>query len=448
MIEVLANNSDRKVGTLDGEADKRLNHEIDKLLGLGYDIKIHPSSDPAYSHPEIIERVYSDLSSREDDIESRMPPASLVSAMAQCALANLGIRRITTRRQSIAEDKLLEPMRRELLYGPGQKDAEAWHSQRGSALALLTITSAANLKSPSNPEGGHQTMSGPLDAKMLDFVFPETVEHIGGMSIEEAVGWSRYEYGGKSNEEAKKKAKAKMFNLAEFLKAEVTDEFKEVIEYCYDSLGIRDREEVVRCLMGEYIDERLGRGEDLSKEELFGASFGCGTALPAMKAMKHIKDNYGVELKWILIDQDPIALAAAIKLAEGLGMQDQIEVHCERLFSKFGQPMDLSSVLNGRKLTLAEDSGLREYLDDGTYRKLTRELWRNIEPGGLMITGNMNENRPHASFLHGLMGWLPRVKMRKIGDMLKLHEQSGIEKGSTRVIVTHSGVYSNLASSK
>lgn len=152
----------------------------------------------------------------------------------------------------------------------------------------------------------------------------------------------------------------------------------------------------------------------------------------------------GRDAKLILIDQDPIALAAAGELARQMGLEDNIEVHCTQLFiKKEGKlaMMDLQDVVQGRELDVCEDSGLREYFPDSMYKDLTTQAWAALAPGGLMTTGNMNKNRPQAEFLHGLMGWPLKVRMRHIRDIARLHAQAGIPKEASRLRVTQDGVY-------
>lgn len=65
-----------------------------------------------------------------------------------------------------------------------------------------------------------------------------------------------------------------------------------------------------------------------------------------------------------------------------------------------------------------------------------------------MITGNMNVNRPQKEFLHGLMGWVPKVTMRSIKEGFELLQKSGISKESIEATVTASGVYTVFAIEK
>jgi hypothetical protein len=177
-------------------------------------------------------------------------------------------------------------------------------------------------------------------------------------------------------------------------------------------------------------------------------SVGCGTAESILEVAADIRDR-GISPTVVLIDQDPIALAAARTHAEREGLGEFIEMHCLKLFDRRGRPFAIDSqVLKGRLVDIAEDTGLREYLNDALYVDLSRMIWSRVEEGGMMSTGNMNQNRPQPEFLHGLMGWFPRVRMRKISDGFRLHERSGIPKGSTKARVTRDGVYTLFFSYK
>ena len=65
-----------------------------------------------------------------------------------------------------------------------------------------------------------------------------------------------------------------------------------------------------------------------------------------------------------------------------------------------------------------------------------------------MVTGNMNENRPQKEFLHGLMGWLPRVTMRKIKRSFELLIESGVPREAISAEVVPSGVYTIFTAEK
>ena len=65
-------------------------------------------------------------------------------------------------------------------------------------------------------------------------------------------------------------------------------------------------------------------------------SFGCGTAWPMLEVLaERVTQAPNSEPRLILIDQDPVALAAATLLAEDLGVENLVEAHCKRLFDRW-----------------------------------------------------------------------------------------------------------------
>ena len=285
-------------------------------------------------------------------------------------------------------------------------------------------------------EGKYPTMSGPLDESVFD-------EKINGLPLTEVMIQDKIN-NGVDKATAIEEVEKRISDVREFIQAPVTEKFSNVIRHCADSLGIRERVETVNGLSIDHL-KKVSEKENRSIDDMLVMSFGCGTGLATLKMLKKLKDETGEAPTVILLDQDPLSLAAAQSLAKKWNLEDKIEVHCERLFSKLGKPLSLEGVLGNRKLDIAEDSGLREYLPDGVYKQLTRESLKFLRTGGLMITGNMNVNRPQKEFLHGLMGWVPKVRMRSIKEGFKLLQKSGIPKESIEATVTASGVYTVFA---
>ena len=335
-------------------------------------------------------------------------------------------------------DSYLEVFRDKLLYGKDQTDSQPWHNQRGSALTFLTISEAYRLRVSGEilSKGGYPSMSGPLDKSVFD-------EKINGLPLTEVMVQDKIN-NGVDKATAIEEVEKRISEVREFIQAPVTEKFSNVIRHCADSLGIRERVETVNGLSIDHL-KKVAEKENRSIDDMLVMSFGCGTGLATLKMLKKLKDETGEAPMVILLDQDPLSLAAAQSLAKKWNLEDKIEIHCERLFSKLGKPLSLEGVLGNRKLDIAEDSGLREYLPDGVYKQLTRESLKFLRTGGLMITGNMNVNRPQKEFLHGLMGWVPKVRMRSIKEGFKLLQKSGIPKESIEATVTASGVYTVFA---
>ena len=427
---------------VDHEANKKLNEEIADLRSEECRVKIGEKTDPAYNNPDGIKDTYNYLKRgdaelkeiRKNFIHKNLATAAIANVLDKTPFVKMG-------KWGKKVDLYLEFFRDKLLYGENQTASKPWHNQRGSALTFLTISEAYRLRvSRKNgeilSEGKYPTMSGPLDESVFD-------EKINGLPLTEVMIQDKIN-NGVDKATAIEEVEKRISEVREFIQAPVTEEFSNVIRHCADSLGIRERVETVNGLSIDHL-KKVAEKENRSIDDMLVMSFGCGTGLATLKMLKKLKDETGEAPTVILLDQDTLSLAAAQSLAKKWNLEDKIEVHCERLFSKLGKPLSLKGVLGDRKLDIAEDSGLREYLPDGVYKQLTRESLKFLRTGGLMITGNMNVNRPQKEFLHGLMGWVPKVRMRSIKEGFKLLQKSGIPKESIEATVTASGVYTVFA---
>jgi len=436
------------VDGFDVEANEKLNREIADLRAQGYKIRVGENNDPAYKNPEKIEKVYRYLErgGRElREVRNRF----IRSTMARAAVAG-----VVSKIPFISKlaggwnkelDDFLETYRNELLYGEKETNSRPWHKQRGSASTFLSIGPAFSLAVIEGGKlafpGRYPTMSGPIDESLFD-------EKIDGMPLRDMMIKAEVANHDKTQQEAARAVDERINNVREFINAPVTPKFAEVIKYCMDSLGIRERGDSVKKITIDYVLDIDMRNENRSIDDMLVMSFGCGTGLPTLQMLKELKEETGQAPTAILIDQDPLALAAAQNLAKKMGLENNVEIHCHRLFSKFGRPLGLKKVLKGRQVDIMEDSGLREYLPDMVHKKLTEESWGFLRDGGLMITGNMNENRPQKDFLHGLMGWTPRVTMRKIKRSFELLIESGVPREAISAEVVPSGVYTIFTAEK
>ena len=430
---------------VDHEANEKLNKEIADLRSEGCRVKIGEKTDPAYNNPDGIKDTYNYLKRgdaklkeiRKNFIHKNLATAAIANVLDKTPFVKMG-------KWGKKIDLYLEFFRDKLLYGENQTASKPWHNQRGSALTFLTISEAYRLrvsrkKGEILSEGKYPTMSGPLDESVFD-------EKINGLPLTEVMIQDKIN-NGVDKAIAIEEVEKRLSDVREFIQAPVTEKFSNVIRHCADSLGIRERVETVNSLSIDHL-KKVAEKENRSIDDMLVMSFGCGTGLATLKMLKKLKDETGEAPTVILLDQDPLSLAAAQSLAKKWNLEDKVEVHCERLFSKLGKPLSLEGVLGNRKLDIAEDSGLREYLPDGVYKQLTRESLKFLRTGGLMITGNMNVNRPQKEFLHGLMGWVPKVRMRSIKEGFKLLQKSGIPKESIEATVTASGVYTVFAIEK
>ena len=430
---------------VDREANEKLNKEIEDLRSKECRVKIGEKIDPAYNKPDNIKYIYNYLKRGDAELKE-VRKYFIHKNLAIAAIANVleKIPFVRENKWGNVIDDYLEIFRDKLLYGKNQTNSQPWHNQRGSALTFLTISEAKGLSVFGKNDkilskGEYSSMSGPLDESVFD-------EKINGLPLTEIMVQEKIN-NGVDKATAIEEVEKRISEVREFIQAPVTEKFSNVIRHCADSLGIRERVETVNGLSIDHL-KKVAEKENRSIDDMLVMSFGCGTGLATLKMLKKLKDETGEAPTVILLDQDPLSLAAAQSLAKKWNLEDKIEVHCERLFSKLGKPLSLEGVLGNRKLDIAEDSGLREYLPDGVYKQLTRESLKFLRSGGLMITGNMNVNRPQKEFLHGLMGWVPKVTMRSIKEGFELLQKSGISKESIEATVTASGVYTVFAIEK
>lgn len=448
-MEKYPNNREKEfLGGIDLEASRNLNNEIAELTKEGYDVQVGERTDLAYKNPQGIKKVFSYLKDRcekfnEEHLKFLYTHESM-AALAKCLGKIPLLGHWVADRWDKRVDEILEPHRGNLLYGADETNSGPWHKQRGSALTFLSIAEAYALAVIDDDKlvfpGKYPTMSGPIDESLFE-------EKVNDKPLREAMVEAQMNRG-ESRQQAEQSVNERLQSVQEFINAPVTPKFAEIIKYCADGIGIRERKDIVNRHMIEHLKKTVERDEDRSINDMLIMSFGCGTALPTLQMMKALKKETGQAPTVILLDQDPLSLAAAQNLARQMGLEENIEVHCQRLFSKLGRPLGLEKVLKGRLLDIAEDSGLREYLPDVVYRKLTKESWRFLRGGGRMVTGNMNENRPQKEFLHGLMGWLPRVTRRNIKRSFELLIESGVPREAISAEVVPSGVYTIFTAEK
>ncbi len=323
----------------------------------------------------------------------------------------------------------LEATRQRLLYEPVQ--GAAWSAQKGCATALLTLQEAGR---------GHPNLSATVGPDVLDTVFPD------GTALEDLLVRSRSEFFGQSLAESVDGAKKRMADLDQFINGPLYPRFDEVITYGTDGLGIRSRKQIVTHVVVEFVRRQIAAHTPLVEPAVM-VSIGCGTALPVFDIARDLK-FMGIKPELVLVDQDPIALAFALELARQRGLSDHVEIHCTRLFDRRSRPVDIAGILNGRTPLLIEDTGLREYLPDTMYRTLTANEWKALSAGGLLVSGNMNANRPQAEVLNGLVGWQPKVFARTLEEAAALHVKAGIDLSELRACVTKDGVYTVYVAEK
>ena len=297
---------------VDHEANEKLNKEIADLRSEGCRVKIGEKTDPAYNNPDKIRSVYNYLEQGDAKLKE-VRKYFIHKNLATAAIANVLDKTPFVKMGKWGEkiDSYLEIFRDKLLYGKDQTDSQPWHNQRGSALTFLTISEAEDLsvfgKNGEILSGGkYPSMSGPLDESVFN-------EKINGLPLTEVMIQDKIN-NGVDKATAIEEVEKRISEVREFIQAPVTEEFSNVIRHCADSLGIRERVETVNGLSINHL-KKVAENENRSIDDMLVMSFGCGTGLATLKMLKKLKDETGEAPTVILLDQDPLSLAAAQSLA-------------------------------------------------------------------------------------------------------------------------------------
>ena len=298
---------------VDHEANEKLNKEIADLRSEGCRVKIGEKTDPAYNNPDNIKNIYNYLKRgdaklkevRKHFIHKNPATAALANVLEKIPFVKMG-------KWGEKIDSYLEVFRDKLLYGEYQTASQPWHKQRGSALTFLTISEAEDLSVfDENGEilskGEYSSMGGPLGKSVFD-------EKINGLPLTEVMVQEKIN-NGVDKATAIEEVRKRISEVREFIQAPVTEKFSNVIRHCADSLGIRERVETVNGLSIDHL-KKAAEKENRSIDNMLVMSFGCGTGLATLKMLKKLKDETGEAPTVILLDQDPLSLAAAQSLAK------------------------------------------------------------------------------------------------------------------------------------
>lgn len=422
---------------IDAESSRRLRAEMDELRRRGIGVQVGPPDDQAYENPDKIAEVYGLLDGIDRVIEDAR--RARFDRYARFG-AGTAIRKIAGRRVNTQ----LDGIRAELLYDV--VEAVPWWRHGGSALALGTIVDAFRLTSGATTDG-HPRMSGRIDESILEYRFDTTVPELAGMPLKAAVS-HMYRHSGMravlvprpSQMTRDRVAAERMANLAGFVHARNTESFMDVVRYCQDGIGIRERADIVNEQILNHVTA-TGTGEPLI------LSLGSGTTFPILDGVEALI-QHGAAPHLIAVDHDPLALAAAQQEVARRGLSGHVELHCRRVFSATGRIMSFAEILHGRRPDIIENSGFREYVPDGVYDALLRVIARTLKDDGLAVNCCTNQNRPQKEFLYGAMGWPVDIRCCTLQEMIDAISRSGLPLPTTTAVIARSGVYTAFSTVK
>lgn len=205
-----------------------------------------------------------------------------------------------------------------------------------------------------------------------------------------------------------------------------------------DSEAVRTRATAAMEMTREYIESRPSLR---LRQDLVSASLACGAAGPVYQLARELGQQGHNFSEVILVDQDPMALASADALAGQNGMEGKVNLQLRDLLTE-----NLTDYIEPHSVDVVDLLGLFEYLPNTEQAPVASYLLKKVKeivrPGGLIIFGNMLNERPQQTFFSDVVQW-PQLEQRSISEVLGIVEQAGYKPEDVSVRVpAYEGVYS------
>lgn len=184
-----------------------------------------------------------------------------------------------------------------------------------------------------------------------------------------------------------------------------------------------------------------------NRNNLISASLACGAAGPVYNLVSHLEKKGLNFEKILLIDQDPMALATAQSLGEHAGLDSKIKLELKDLLSD-----NLTDYIEPNSVDIVDLLGLFEYIPNSEKHgkwctALLDKVSEIIKPDGLILFGNMLNDRPQQTFFDNVVKW-PRLHQRTISDVISILNDSGYSNEQISIRVPREGIYAVYSVSK
>lgn len=208
------------------------------------------------------------------------------------------------------------------------------------------------------------------------------------------------------------------------------------LSLCTDAVSIRNRSSIMSSIVQDFV-----KNSRTNHEKLNWLSVACGTALPVIKASLALD----IDPNLMLVDIDSRAMSETRKLAAEMGFKGTIDFTKRlNIFSKERMERLKKELDEGNKLpTLLDLMGIFEYtgenlgINPATFLRSNYDL---LENNGILIFGQMRDDRPLQDFTMGVIGW-PYIHMRSPIDFMKIINEAKIPTDNTTIFLPNDGVY-------
>lgn len=220
------------------------------------------------------------------------------------------------------------------------------------------------------------------------------------------------------------------------------------LRHVLDARAVRSRADATIDVILDHV-----RSKEQKPERLVSASLACGAAAPVYEIASALAE-IGIELDMKLVDGDSMALAAALSLGKNVfDLSSQISIHHQDLLG-----LPLTSYIQPHSVDVVDILGLFEYIPKrvcipkgvgispfsyNAASDLLASVKDIVRPGGIIVFGNMLEQRAQQGFFDQV--W-PRLEQRNITTTLGIIEKAGYDMRNVSVhIPQNEGVYAIYA---
>ncbi len=207
---------------------------------------------------------------------------------------------------------------------------------------------------------------------------------------------------------------------------------RDLLSGVIDSRAVRTRATIAMEMAFDHIEN----DPDFSnRNNLISASLACGAAGPVYNLVNHLKKQRHDFSKIILVDSDPMALATAVCLGRGQNLDNKIDLQLKNLLFD-----PLTSFIEPNSVDIVDLLGLFEYLPTEYGLELLKKVKDIVRPGGLILFGNMLDERPQQKFFSNVVKW-PTLQQRKISDVIDMIKLSDFDLKNLKIRIPSEGVY-------
>ena len=209
---------------------------------------------------------------------------------------------------------------------------------------------------------------------------------------------------------------------------------RDLFQGVVDAKAVRTRANSAMEIVANHINEMENGGSD--PQALISASLACGAAGPVYNLVSGLERKGYNFSNIILVDSDPMALSTAYSLSKHNNLHNKVELQLKNLLLD-----SLTDFIEPESVDIVDLLGLFEYLPDEYGVDLLKKVQSIVKPGGLIVFGNMLNERPQQKFFDNIVSW-PHLEQRSIEEVVRIIDTAGFDtKNDTQIRIPSEGVY-------